>query len=81
MGLMYPGVGYYQNEVILKSIWVTAMILNFEFKIKSVNKQQETMGRKLFMESHLIFLNAILHLESRVRYPKKPSTKNSANII
>ena len=42
-------------EVILNTIWCKVMILNFKFKINSVKKLRETMGRKLFMESHLRF--------------------------
>ena len=41
------------DEVIIKYIWGTVMILNLNFKIKGVKKQRETMYRKLFKESHL----------------------------
>ena len=48
----------YQNEsyeVFLKVVWVTVVILSLQFKIKSVKKQRQTMGGKIFMEYHLIF--------------------------
>ena len=42
-------------EVILKAIWGTVMIFNLQLKIRSVKKQQETIGRKLFKEYNLGF--------------------------
>ena len=42
-------------EVFLQVILVTVVILSLQLKIKSVKKQRQTMGRKIFMEYHLIF--------------------------
>ena len=45
------------------------MIFNLQFKIKNLNKYKESIGKKLFKEFNLIFLNIISHLDPRVRYP------------